>query len=134
MEDYVLVFQAAEYRIVTERDIAEMHAKIIDLTPDTPQVTTARIRAEIEKVPSDSNKLVTALEQLRRMSVDATFAAEWVERYRRLPRRTRRRNPANQDLVGHQQHLPLSAEREVRAPRPRKLKLRLYLNCGPLEQ
>ena len=76
----MLVFQAAEYRIVTERDIAEMHAKIIDLTPDTPQVTTARIRAEIEKVPSDSNKLVTALEQLRRMSVDATFAAEWVER------------------------------------------------------
>jgi len=80
VEDYVLVFQAAEYRIVTERDIAEMHAKIIDLTPDTPRVTTARIRAEIEKVPSDSNKLVTALEQLRRMSVDATFAAEWVER------------------------------------------------------
>ena len=79
--DYALVVQKSnavkEYKIVTEQDKASMQAQIIELT-DSPAKNTQRILQKIGDVTTDAKELDAALEDLKDMSVDATFAAEFI--------------------------------------------------------
>jgi len=79
-EDYALIYKESdkikEFKIVTEKDRADMDANIIELG-ESPSASTTRILTEIKKVAPDTKDLAKALEDLKKMCVDATFAAEF---------------------------------------------------------
>jgi len=79
-EDYALVYKESdkikEFKIVTEKDRADMDANIIELG-ESPSASTTRILTEIKKVAPDTKDLAKALEDLKKMCVDPTFAAEF---------------------------------------------------------
>jgi len=79
-EDYALIFKESdrikEFKIVTEKDRADMNANIIELG-ESPSASTTRILTEIKKVAPDTKDLAKALDDLRKMCVDPTFAAEF---------------------------------------------------------
>jgi len=79
-EDYALIYKESdkikEFKIVTEKDRADMDANIIELG-ESPSASTTRILTEIKKVAPDTKDLAKALDDLRKMCVDPTFAAEF---------------------------------------------------------
>jgi len=79
-DDYALIFKESdkikEFRVVTEKDRTSMDANIIELA-ESPSASTSRILNEIKKVVPDTKEFNKALEDLRKMCVDPTFAAEF---------------------------------------------------------
>jgi len=79
-EDYALIYKESdrikEFKIVNEKDRADMDANIIELG-ESPSASTARILTEIKKVAPDTKDLARALDDLRKMCVDPTFAVEF---------------------------------------------------------
>jgi len=80
--DYSLVFEknqrSKEFRIVTDDNKQEMKHQIVQLTP-SPAVHTKTIVDKLNDVTTDSTELGGVLEELRDMSVDATFAADFIK-------------------------------------------------------
>ena len=81
LADYSLVFdnqKSKEYRIVTDDNKQDMKNQIVQLTP-SPAVHTKNIIEKINDVTTDSTELGAMLEELRDMSVDATFAVDFIK-------------------------------------------------------
>jgi len=77
-EDYALIYQidgkgVKQYRVVTEKDRAEMNGKIIELG-ESPSKSSRRIIEQLQKKTPDQKDLTKALKDLTNMAVDATFA------------------------------------------------------------
>ena len=81
VNDYALVIQKSdklkEYKIVTEKNKCEMNANIVELS-DSPAIASQKILQKISDVTTDSKDLETVLKDLKDMSVDATFSAEFI--------------------------------------------------------
>jgi len=81
LEDYALVFQKSgkikEYKIVNEKNKHEMHGQIVELV-ESPAKSTKKILQQINDVTIDSKDLENALEELKDMSTDPTFAEEFI--------------------------------------------------------
>ena len=81
VEDYCLVVQKndrfAEYKIVTEKDKNDMHTRVIELA-DSPKVSSSKLMKIINDISTEVADLEKALESLREMCGDPTFASVFI--------------------------------------------------------
>ena len=77
MEDYCLVMQknvkCTEYKIITEKDKAEMHTRVIELS-DSPTVSSRKLMDSITDHATEAAELEKSLDTLKEMCGDPTFA------------------------------------------------------------
>ena len=78
VEDYCLVVQKnerfSEYKIITEKDKAEMHTRVIELS-NSPAVSSRKLMSSITDLGTDAVELEKSLDSLREMCGDPTFAS-----------------------------------------------------------
>jgi len=81
VEDFCLVIQKtdrfSEYKIVTEKDKTEMHTRVIELA-DSPAVSSTKLMKIINDIGTEVADLEKALESLREMCGDPTFASVFI--------------------------------------------------------